>query len=571
VNIGISVGSNGVALALSPNSVTLQLPVGSKQQRTINFVDANKNTQLNVNANIQSNVNWLTASNNTGTSFTLNIDATVVGAGTQNGTITVQNNGQGSPFVAVTVTVTAFVTPGASPNAIPSVLNFSAAQGRANPAPQTVAITTSDGSTQGFTVSAIPAFTTITPTSGTASLSNTNITVTVNTNALQLGSNFGTITVTLANGGSTNLSVTATLAQFSISANPNTTQTVSLATGKSQVIPIQVGTSDGAAAQVAVTTQVNNGSGWLSASPTSINAPQQVSVTVSSGSMAAGNYTGSVTFSCSGSSSCNPVNVPINLNVTASPNQPTIFPGGVILASNFGAFATISPGSFVEIYGSNLGSTQAGWAGGDFKNNVAPTSLFGVSAQVDGKQAFVNFVSSGQVNIVVPDGIATGGNVQLVLSTSNGNAPPVSVKTAALTPGMLAPPLFNINGKQYVVAFNPDGSYVLPAGVIGGLNSHPAKPNDVIVIYGIGFGPVDPPIPSGTIETVQNTLHNSFQVFFGGTAAPVPPYYGLAPGYVSLYQLNIRVPAVPDNDAVAFTFTLGGTPGVQTLYTAVHQ
>jgi uncharacterized protein (TIGR03437 family) len=50
----------------------------------------------------------------------------------------------------------------------------------------------------------------------------------------------------------------------------------------------------------------------------------------------------------------------------------------------------------------------------------------------------------------------------------------------------------------------------------------------------------------------------------------VPAYYGLAPGYVGLYQFNIVVPQIANNDFVPLTFTLAGTAGSQTLYTAIH-
>jgi uncharacterized protein (TIGR03437 family) len=81
---------------------------------------------------------------------------------------------------------------------------------------------------------------------------------------------------------------------------------------------------------------------------------------------------------------------------------------------------------------------------------------------------------------------------------------------------------------------------------------------------------VDPSIPSGTIETNLNQLHNLLQMFFGGTSANLQ-YNGLAPGYVGLYQFNVIVPPVSDNNAVPLTFNLGGVAGTQTLYTAVHQ
>ena len=47
-------------------------------------------------------------------------------------------------------------------------------------------------------------------------------------------------------------------------------------------------------------------------------------------------------------------------------------------------------------------------------------------------------------------------------------------------------------------------------------------------------------------------------------------YDGLAPNYAGLYQFNVQVPVVADSDAVPLTFNLGGAPGGQTLYIAVH-
>jgi uncharacterized protein (TIGR03437 family) len=58
---------------------------------------------------------------------------------------------------------------------------------------------------------------------------------------------------------------------------------------------------------------------------------------------------------------------------------------------------------------------------------------------------------------------------------------------------------------------------------------------------------------------------------FGQTPALQVPYAGLAPDYAGLYQFNVVVPPVPDNNLVPLTFTLGAVPGTQTLYTAVQQ
>ncbi|MGO9228998.1 MAG: hypothetical protein ACLQKA_07295 [Bryobacteraceae bacterium] len=40
---------------------------------------------------------------------------------------------------------------------------------------------------------------------------------------------------------------------------------------------------------------------------------------------------------------------------------------------------------------------------------------------------------------------------------------------------------------------------------------------------------------------------------------------------IGLSRFNVVVPPVPDNDLVPLTFSPGGVPGTQTLYTVVQQ
>jgi len=212
VTTSVSVTTSGVALALSPNSVSVALTTGTKANQTIRLVNPNNNSGLsNIGANIQSNQTWCSISGFDGSSFTVTIDASSLPPGTVNASVTVQYNGNGSPFVTVSLAVTAMVAAPATPVANPSSLSFSAFQGGGNPAPQTIAITTSDGSTQGFTVTAMPAFASVSPGSGAASGNPVTLTVTVTTKALQAGANSGTITIALVGGGSTNIAVNATL------------------------------------------------------------------------------------------------------------------------------------------------------------------------------------------------------------------------------------------------------------------------------------------------------------------------------------------------------------------------
>jgi uncharacterized protein (TIGR03437 family) len=245
----------------------------------------------------------------------------------------------------------------------------------------------------------------------------------------------------------------------------------------------------------------------------------------------------------------------------------------VVSASGFGGFSAVAPGSWVEIYGSNLAPDTRQWAGSDFSGNNAPTSLDGVVVNIGGQKAFIDYISSspGQVNAQLPSNIATGGQLGVTLTNANGTSSAFNITVNPTEPGLLAPSSFAIGGKQYAVALLPDNAtYVLPTGAIAGVASRPAHPGETITLYGIGFGAVSPNIPAGQIVTASNQLSASFQILFGQTAAQVA-YAGLAPGFVGLYQFDVVVPAVPDSDLVPLTFNLGGAASTQTLYTSVHQ
>ena len=251
-------------------------------------------------------------------------------------------------------------------------------------------------------------------------------------------------------------------------------------------------------------------------------------------------------------------------------NAPSI--SGAASAGDFGAFTSVAPAGWMEIYGSNLAPANDTrlWTSADFSGIKAPTALDLTSAYIGGQAAFVDYISPNQVNVQVPSTVSLGPQ-PLVVSTATGIAGPFTVTVNPVQPGLLAPAKFSVNGKQYVVAQFSDGTYVLPANAIPGVPSRPAHPGEIITIYGVGFGTVIPTIPAGQIVQSGNTLTGSLQFLFGQTPAALPlPYAGLAPGTVGEYQFNITVPAVPAGDLVPLTFTLNGTAGTQTLYTAVQ-
>jgi uncharacterized protein (TIGR03437 family) len=169
---------------------------------------------------------------------------------------------------------------------------------------------------------------------------------------------------------------------------------------------------------------------------------------------------------------------------------------------------------------------------------------------------------------------STLGNVQIIVTNCKAASPLVMFARRALAPGFLAPTNYTANGTQYMVAtFASDGAYVLntSTGAAFGLNSRPAKPGDLIVAYGIGFGDVTPSILPGVIVGQSNTLVNPIiTLSFGQTPATVS-YSGLAASFVGLYEFYITVPPTLANGDYQINVTQqNGARVPQTMYLTVH-
>lgn len=242
---------------------------------------------------------------------------------------------------------------------------------------------------------------------------------------------------------------------------------------------------------------------------------------------------------------------------------------GVQTASGYGGFAAIAPGTWIEIFGTNLANVlPLQWAGADFNGNNAPTTVGGTSVTIGGQSAFVAYVSPVQVNAQVPSNISTGPQ-PVVVSAPGGNSAPFSVQVNLTEPGLLAPGVFNLQAGQYIDALFLDGhTWVLPPSSVPGVPSARAKPGDTILFFGIGFGAVTPAIQAGVIVTQSNHLNGDFQAFFAGTPANIL-FSGLAGGFLGLYQFNVVVPNVAASDTVPLTFSLAGTPLPQKLLISI--
>lgn len=250
-------------------------------------------------------------------------------------------------------------------------------------------------------------------------------------------------------------------------------------------------------------------------------------------------------------------------------------------ASAYGGYSYFASGSWLEIKGSNLVNpadprlkvtTNPGqWTGADFIGVNAPTVLDNISVTINGKPAYVWYLSPGQLNVQAPEDSATG-NVSITVNNCTTASAPFMFKRQALAPGLLAPSNYAANGTQYLVAFfASDGAYVLNTaiGASFGVNSRPAKPGDQVYTYGIGFGDVTPTILPGVIAGQTNALVNPVTIKFGSTPATVG-YQGLTPGSVGLYQFNFTVPSLLANGDYQINVTQNGAAVPQTMYLTVQ-
>jgi uncharacterized protein (TIGR03437 family) len=253
---------------------------------------------------------------------------------------------------------------------------------------------------------------------------------------------------------------------------------------------------------------------------------------------------------------------------TFDPTPVITNPNGLISASSYGGFTTIAPATWIEIYGTNLATVQSQtWSGTDFNGVNAPTALGGTKVTVDGLPAYIDYVSPNQVNAQVPSGVGTGSQA-VVVTTAGGASSSYFVTVNATEPGLLAPSVFHLAAGQYAVALASNGTtYILPPGTTNSVPTAVCQPGDTIILFGIGFGAVNPIINAGVIVGQANSL-SGFTAAIGGQQAPVQ-FAGLVAGFLGLYQFNIVVPNVPANNATPLTFALNGVSGTQQLLLAV--
>ncbi len=132
----------------------------------------------------------------------------------------------------------------------------------------------------------------------------------------------------------------------------------------------------------------------------------------------------------------------------------------------------------------------------------------------------------------------------------------------------------NQGGKNPVAAVNLSTStYVGQAGLIPNVTFAPAKPGDILTIYGTGFGATSPSYAAGELPGDAAQVTGTVQITLGSTVLPAVNalYAGVTPNNAGLYQLNIRVPdTTPDGDQPVL-ISINGTASPSGAFIAVKR
>jgi uncharacterized protein (TIGR03437 family) len=241
-------------------------------------------------------------------------------------------------------------------------------------------------------------------------------------------------------------------------------------------------------------------------------------------------------------------------------NTPTISAGGVVNGASF--LPGVVPGSWLTIKGSNLATVTDTWEKA-IVNGKLPTTLDGVSVTVGSQPAFVYFISPTQINVQAPD-VGTG-PVPVTVTNANGTSAAFTATVAQQAPAFFLWP------NNQAIATRQDASLAVKDGTFAGSTTVAAKPGDVLILWGTGFGPTTPTVPAG-IQVPGGQQYNCSPVTISlGSASPQVFGCALSAGFAGLYQVAIQVPSTMADGDYAIQATVNGTPSPDGVILSVKQ
>ena len=236
----------------------------------------------------------------------------------------------------------------------------------------------------------------------------------------------------------------------------------------------------------------------------------------------------------------------------------------------------MAPGTYVTLYPNpaNFSFLPSGASAAYASSLPLPPTLEGLEVLINGQQSPLSVITPpggggylGQINFLVPYEAPTSGTAQVVvLNTSTMQV----LASGSATMASSSPAFFFNNGAGtgQIAALNCNNYKTGCENTRNGTNS-PANPGAPIQLFMNGAGaafsgtlPPDGMGSSGTLSTQSQP-----EVYIGSSQATVD-YSGLAPGIPGLWQINVTIPANPQ-DLEGFIPSDGSAPTVfpvQILY-----
>ncbi len=204
-------------------------------------------------------------------------------------------------------------------------------------------------------------------------------------------------------------------------------------------------------------------------------------------------------------------------------------------ASNVGG--AVSPGEIVTIFGTAIGPPQSVTPPG---NRTHGTELGETRVLFDGVPAPMLYASSGQLNAIVPNSVASKSSVGIQVEYRGVLSKTVNLPVLQAHPGISA-------------VLNEDDT----------LNSqaNPARRGSAVSIFGTGGGETNPATPAGQIIGTVAQLKATVSVDLDdGETNFAVSYAGAVPGFVAgLLQVNARLPETMSPGPVVPILTIGGS------------
>ena len=236
-------------------------------------------------------------------------------------------------------------------------------------------------------------------------------------------------------------------------------------------------------------------------------------------------------------------------------STPTLRAQSPILdAATFRSDIGFAPGSYLAIFGSGLSDAT----------QVEPTASLPVSLSatsvsfdsLDGSLSLpghIHFVTPGQVNVQVPWEFQGKGNALIKVTNSYFQSSVKTISIANYSPGVFE---YSDNGTRIAAAIDVDpanGNWFIVSG------ANKAKRGHTLELFLNGLGPVTNQPASGepALSSPLSWSKATPAVSIGGVSI-TPGFYGLTPGAVGLYQVNVTLPAGLSTGNLPIVVNAGG-------------